>query len=758
MKTAIIGGGPAGLYFAILMKKQRPAADITVYERNRADDTFGFGVVFSDATLDNFENYDPPSYRRITQRIRLLGRHRDPLQGQRAPHRRQRLLRLLAPDAAADPAGARRGTRRDAASIEADVDDESLFADADLVVVADGINSRFRERYRGAFPARGGSAARTSSPGWARPSRSTPSPSSSRRRSGGRSSPMPTSTRRAARPGCSRPIRRPSSAPASSAMSEAESRRAHGADLRLVPRRPPDPHQPLDLAQLPDDPQQALGHGQQGAARRRQGDGAFLHRLGHQARDGGCHRALRGVPARAERRGALALYETGRREEVEKTQHAADVSLVWFEHVARFWDFDPVQFAFGVMTRAKAITYDNLRLRAPDFVDEVDRTFARQVRQQGFDVSSRRPSRADVPAFPAARDGRCRTGSSCRRWTCTRRRTACPDDWHLVHYGSRATGGAGLVFTEMTCVSPEARITPGCTGLWNDEQEAAWRRIVDFVHANSAREVLPAARPCRAARARRSSCGRASTARSSEGAWDVVLRLADPLFPRQPGAARSRRAPTWTGSRRQFVRGRAARRARRLRHARASLRPRLPARQLPLAAHQPAHGRIWRLAREPPALPARGVRRHARASGRRTSRCRCASRRPTGPRAASPATIRSRSPAPLRSTASTSSTSRPGQTVREARPIYGRMFQTPFSDQIRNEARVATMCVGNITAADQVNTILAAGRADLVALGRPHLVDPSFTMKAAAWYGAKDIHCPPQYLRRHGPGLPQQRA
>jgi anthraniloyl-CoA monooxygenase len=87
-----------------------------------------------------------------------------------------------------------------------------------------------------------------------------------------------------------------------------------------------------------------------------------------------------------------------------------------------------------------------------------------------------------------------------------------------------------------------------------------------------------------------------------------------------------------------------------------------------------------------------------------------------------------------------------GQTVREARPIYGRMFQTPFSDQVRNEARVATMCVGNITAADQVNTILAAGRADLVALGRPHLVDPFFTMKAAAWYGAKDIHCPPQYL------------
>ena len=101
--------------------------------------------------------------------------------------------------------------------------------------------------------------------------------------------------------------------------------------------------------------------------------------------------------------GALALYETGRREEVEKTQHAADVSLVWFEHVARFWDFDPVQFAFGVMTRAKAITYDNLRLRAPDFVAEVDRTFARQARADGSDVDVDEPDRSDVPAFPAAR-------------------------------------------------------------------------------------------------------------------------------------------------------------------------------------------------------------------------------------------------------------------------------------------------------------------------------------------------------------------
>src|SRR5215213_8591344 len=155
--------------------------------------------------------------------------------------------------------------------------------------------------------------------------------------------------------------------------------------------------------------------------------------------------------------GALARYETGRREEVEKTQHAADVSLVWFEHVARFWDFDPVQFAFGVMTRAKAITYDNLRLRAPEFVDKVDRTFARQVKAQNFDVDVERPL---APMFQPFRlrdmvvPNRVVMSPMCMYSAVE----GIPTDWHLVHYGSRAVGGPGLLFTEMTCVGRDARI------------------------------------------------------------------------------------------------------------------------------------------------------------------------------------------------------------------------------------------------------------------------------------------------------------
>src|ERR1700692_32114 len=170
---------------------------------------------------------------------------------------------------------------------------------------------------------------------------------------------------------------------------------------------------------------------------------------------------------------ALKQYEEGRREEVEKTQHAADVSLVWFEHVDRFWDFDPVQFAFGVMTRAKAITYDNLTLRAPDFVAEVDKAFARQVRARGFDVDVEKPV---APMFQPLRlrelelKNRAVVSPMCMYSA----KEGVPGDFHLVHYGSRAIGGAGLIFTEMTCVSRDARITPRCTGLGNGGQETAW--------------------------------------------------------------------------------------------------------------------------------------------------------------------------------------------------------------------------------------------------------------------------------------------
>ena len=319
-----------------------------------------------------------------------------------------------------------------------------------------------------------------------------------------------------------------------------------------------------------------------------------------------------------------------------------------------------------------------------------------------------------------------------------------PGDFHLVHYGSRAIGGAGLIFTEMTCVGRDARITPGCTGLWNDEQEAAWRRIVDFVHANSAAKIC----------LQLGHAGRKGATKLmwdgmdrplEQGGWDVLSASPIPYFPDSQVPREMDRA-AMDAVKAAFVASARARRALRLRHAGAALRPRLSAGEFYFAAHQPAHATPT-AARSPIACAFRWrCSRRCGRRGRRTSRCRCASPPPTGPRAASPATTRwsiARAFAEAGVDLVDVST---GQTVRDAQPVYGRMFQTPFSEQVRNEARVATMCVGNITTSDQVNTILAAGRADLVALGRPHLVDPSFTLKAAAWYGAEAVFCPPQYL------------
>ena len=317
-----------------------------------------------------------------------------------------------------------------------------------------------------------------------------------------------------------------------------------------------------------------------------------------------------------------------------------------------------------------------------------------------------------------------------------------PNDWHLVHLGSRAIGGAGLVFTEMTDVSAEARISPGCTGLYNDEQEAAWKRIVDFVHANSAAKICM-------------QLGHAGRKGATQlmwegidqpleaGAWPIMSASPLPYYPHSQVPREMTRADMDQVDRR--LRGRdQARGARRLRHGRAALRARLPAGELHLAAHQRAHRRVRRLAGEPDALPARGVRAMRAAwpdekpMSVRISATDWVDGGLTGDDAVEVARLFAEAGCDLIDVST-------GQTVADAQPVYGRMYQTPFSDQIRNEGGLATMCVGAITTADQVNTIVAAGRADLVALARPHLVDPFFTMRAAAWYGAGDIHCPPQY-------------
>src|SRR5215213_7071770 len=527
MKIAIIGGGPAGLYSAILLKKQRPEADITVYERNRADDTFGFGVVFSDATLDNFEKHDLPSYRRITREFAYWDDIAIHFRG--TEHRiggngfcgcSRRTLHLILQDRAEELGIELR--------YDVDVDDESLFADADLVVVADGINSRFRERYADHFQPE--VDLRPNKFTWMGSTRPLdaftfifqdtewgPFIAHAYQYEVGRSTwVFETDPETFERAGLGE-------------MSETESaalmERIFGWFLgghRILTNRSIWRNFPMIRNKRWIMGNKVLLGDAKASAHFSIGSGTKLAMEDAIA----LFEALRRDPSVA---GALSLYETGRREEVEKTQHAADVSLVWFEHVARFWDFDPVQFAFGVMTRAKAITYENLRLRAPEFVAEVDRTFARQATTHDPEVDLERPV---VPMFQPfkLRDMRIENRVVVSPMDMYCASEGVPGDWHLAHYGTRAVGGAGLIFTEMTCVSPEARITLGCTGLWNDEQERAWTRIVDFVHAHSAAKFC----------LQLGHSGRKGATKLmwegidrplEEGAWDICSASPIPYFP-----------------------------------------------------------------------------------------------------------------------------------------------------------------------------------------------------------------------------------
>jgi anthraniloyl-CoA monooxygenase len=740
MKIAVIGGGPAGLYAAILLKKQRPDADIAVYERNRPDDTFGFGVVFSDATLDNFEKYDPPSYRRITQEFAYWDDIAVHFRG--TVHRvggngfcgcsRRTLLLILQERARELGVGLR---------FETEIDDEARFAGADLIILADGINSRFREKHIDHFQPE--VDLRSNMFAWMGSTRPLdaftfifqetewgPFIAHAYQYETGRSTWIfetdPETFKRAGLTGLDE-------RQSADRMAEVFGWFLDGHPL-LINRSMWRNFPMIRNKRWVKDNMVLLGDAK-ATAHFSIGSGTKLAMEDAIALADAMERA-RDVAA------ALKEYEEGRREEVEKTQHAADVSLVWFEHVDRFWDFDPVQFAFGVMTRSKAITYDNLGLRAPDFVAEVDKAFARQVRARGLDVDVDKPV---VPMFQPLklREMRLENRAVVSPMCMYSANEGMPTDFHLVHYGSRAIGGAGLIFTEMTCVSRDARITPGCAGLWSDEQEAAWRRIVDFVHANSAAKFA----------LQLGHAGRKGATKLmwdgmdrplEQGGWDVISASPIPYFPDSQVPREMDRAAMEV-VKAAFVAS--AERGERcgfdmlelhcahgyllasfispLTNTRADayggpLENRL---RFPLEVFE-AMRSAW------PAHKPMSVR---------ISATDWADGGITGDDAVNIARAFAEAGVDLVDVST-------GQTVRDAQPIYGRMFQTPFSDQVRNEARVATMCVGNITTSDQINTILAAGRADLVALGRPHLVDPSFALKAAAWYGVEGTFCPPQYL------------
>ncbi|MCR4520537.1 MULTISPECIES: bifunctional salicylyl-CoA 5-hydroxylase/oxidoreductase [Bosea] len=746
MRIAVVGGGPAGLYFALLMKRDWPELTVDVFERNQPDDTFGFGVVFSDQTLDTFKAADAQSYAAIRDNFAYWDDIEIHFKGDtfRVPGNgfcgcsRRSLLMLV-------QARARElGVNLHFGSEVADA--ETLKCDYDLVVGADGINSRIRENWRERFQPQ--TDLRPNHFTWMGSTRPFDAFTFFFKETehgvfiahcyqyeAGRSTwVLETDPETFAKAGLG-------------AMDEAQSaaflERVFAEELeghKLITNRSLWRNFPMircrhwvieNVVLIGD--AKATAHFSIGSGTKLAMEDAIA-----------LHKAM--GQAKLDVAAGLKLFETQRREEVEKTQHAADVSLVWFEELKRFWDFEPLRFAFGLMTRSKAITYDNLALRAPEMVEAVDRLVADGL----GDLAKRRKDGSPVP--PAFQPFKLREMRVENRMTLSpmcqySAEDGLPGDWHLMHYGSRAIGGPGLIFTEMTCVAPDARITPGCTGLWNDEQEAAWKRITTFVHANSAAKIC----------LQLGHAGRKGATKLMwegmdrplpEGAWPIISASPLPYYP-ESQVPRAMTRADMDRVKAEFV-------------AAAERGERAGFDMLELHC---AHGYLLASFLSPLTN-----KRTDEYGGSVENRLRYPleifrALREAWPRV-KPMSVRisatdwvegGLSAADSVAIAEAFATEgcdlvdvSTGQTARESRPVYGRMFQTPFSDRIRNEAEVATMCVGNITTADQVNTIIAAGRADLVALGRPHLADPSFVLRAAAWYGV-DADQPVQY----GPGKDQ---
>ena len=738
LKVSILGGGPAGLYFAILLKQARPDCRIALYERNRADDTFGFGVVFSDQTLDIFRRYDPQSHAAILANFAYWDDIEVHFKGEVVRVggngfcgcSRQTLLTLLQERARA------LGVEL---HFEQEIEDLSLFAGSDLIVAADGINSRVRALYQDHFQP--DVDLRPNKFVWLGSTRPLDAFTFFFRETeygvfiahcyqyepGHSTWVIETDPETWMRAGLA-------------AMSEAETARflekvfaeeldGHG----LITNRSLWRNFPMirnrrwvkdNIVLLGD--AKATAHFSIGAGTKLAMEDAIA-----------LFEAFRTHGDDVKK--ALAAFERDRREDVEKTQHAANVSLVWFEHLARFWDYDPLKFAFGLMTRSKSITYDNLAMRAPEFVKAVTRDFALEQQKRGLPVRN-----ADVP--PMFQPFRLREMTLANRVVLSpmcmySAEEGVADDWHLVHLGARALGGAGLIFTEMTNVAAEARITTGCAGIYTDEQEAAWRRVVEFVHRHTQAKICM----------QLGHAGRKGATKLiwegmdepvGEGAWPLIAASAIPYYPHSQVPRAMTRADMEQVTR-DFVA--AARRAERAGFDMLELHCGhgylLASFISPLTNHRTDEygGSLANRLRFP--LEVFGAIRAVWPAPKPMSVRISATDWKEGGLTGEDSVAVAQAFAGMGCDLLDVST---GQTVHDAEPVFGRMFQTPFSDRIRNEAGIATMAVGAITSADQINTILAAGRADLVAIGRGHLVDPSLTLRAAAWYGL-DMQTAPQY-------------
>ncbi len=731
------------MYTSILLRKAIPESSVQVFERNRADDTFGWGVVFSDETLSAFEEADRETYREITDRFRYWQEIETYYRGSCtvstghgfAALERKQLLLILQRRARA------LGVEL---TFEHEIEDPARFLpEFDLVVGADGVNSLVRRRFAASFRPR---------LDWRRCKFTWL----------GTTKPLTAFTFLflPTEHGLFQVHAYPFSDQLSTWIVECREEVWERAGLANASEADTvafcealcadhlDGHPLLSNRSLwrsfPTIQCETWHHENLILI----GDAAHT---AHFSVGSGTKLAMEDAielvaalqrAAGGEIESALADYENSRWVDVVKVQKAAQTSLEWFENSDRYQEQSPTRFAFNLMTRSKRITYDNLRERDPELVQQVDTAF------QTEEATAARGGPTPPMFTPfELRDLTLRNRivvSPMCQYSAT---DGVPDDWHLVHLGGRAQGGAGLVLTEMTDVSPEGRITSGCTGLWNDAQMRAWKRIVDYVHRHT-----PAAIGIQLAHAGRKGSayhpwdGEDRPLTPEEGAWTTLAPSPLPLasgWPAPREMSRSDMEETIAA----FVA--ATRRA--------------EAAGFDLVEVHMAHGYLLSSFLSPLCN-----RRDDEYGGELENRQRF----PLEVFAAMRAVWPDAKPMSVRLTASDwmpdDSGTTPAETVSTARALralgcdvidvssggnspdseiaWGRMYQVPFAERVRHEAGIPVMTVGAILGADHANTVLAAGRADLVAMARPHLADPYLTKHAAERYEVWDETWPGQYL------------
>jgi anthraniloyl-CoA monooxygenase len=751
MKIACIGGGPAGLYFAISMKLRDPAHEIAVFERNAPGVTFGWGVVFSDQTVENLTANDPKSATIIADEFAHWDDIDVHFRGETITSGghgfigigRKRLLEILQDrarelgvtlhfDAECDPA-------------------DPQWRDYDLVIASDGANSRFRDAQAQSFgvdvDVRANKfvwlgtekvfdaftfAFEETTHGWiwAHAYRFAPDCSTfivECSEDTWRNFGFDTMSQDESIAACERLFAKYLDGHALRSNATHLVGSAAWLNFRRIKCQRWSAGNVILLGDAAHTAHFSIGSGTKLALEDAIKLADVLNRTKGQSLAG------EGLSLEA----ALDEYVAERNLEVLKLQNSARNSTEWFETLHRYLHFEPLQFAYSLLTRSQRISHENLRLRDRDWLEQVERWFWEKA---GVPNTSAAPMFAPFRMRSLTLENRV-TVSPMAMYSAD---NGTPNDFHFVHYGERALGGAGLVFTEMTCVSPEGRISPGCTGMWNAEHVAAWKRVVDFVHANSKAKICLQLGH---------SGGKGSTKLGWEGNdiplddgnWPVMA-ASDVAWSPANQAPRPMTRADMDEVRDQFV---------------AAVRMGLECGFDMVELHA-AHGYLLsgfltplqnrrtdayggslddRL-RYPLELFA--AMRDAWPSDRPMS-VRISATDWAGDDGITPDDAVLVGEAFAREGADLIDVSA-GQTWTGAQPVYGRMFQTPFSDKLRNEGRLATMAVGNIYEPDHANSILAAGRADLIALGRPHLVDPFWTLRAAAALDYRDVHCPPQYL------------